>query len=102
MFARQPCYHLQTCPDLGQWLCVPPFRVVCPYRERTFVITPIRFSNRYTRMGLPRKYRADMRYCKICLHRQVAESMKSFCLVWKALPDPFSLYPAKLMDETQN
>jgi hypothetical protein len=27
--ARQPCYLGQPALDLGQWLCVPPFRVVC-------------------------------------------------------------------------
>ena len=30
MFARQPRRHIQTFLDVGQWLCVPPFRVVCP------------------------------------------------------------------------
>jgi hypothetical protein len=30
--ARQPCYHVQAFLDVGQWLCVPPFRVVCPFR----------------------------------------------------------------------
>ena len=30
--ARQPCYHVPAMPNLGQWLCVPPFRVVCLLR----------------------------------------------------------------------
>ena len=32
MFARQPCYHVQAVLDVGQWLCVPPFRVVCLFQ----------------------------------------------------------------------
>jgi hypothetical protein len=30
--ARQPCCHVQPVLELGQWLCVPRFRVVCPYQ----------------------------------------------------------------------
>jgi hypothetical protein len=30
-FARQPCYRIPRTRDLGQWLCVPPFRMVCPF-----------------------------------------------------------------------
>ena len=29
--ARQPCYHILTSLDLGQWLCVPPFRDGLPF-----------------------------------------------------------------------
>jgi hypothetical protein len=29
VFARQPCYPIPPPRDVGQWLCVPPFRVVC-------------------------------------------------------------------------
>jgi len=32
VFARQPCCHIPNSRELGQWLCVPPFRVVCPWR----------------------------------------------------------------------
>src|SRR5215510_3529163 len=32
VFARQLCRHIPRDRDLGQWFCVPPFRVVCPYR----------------------------------------------------------------------
>jgi hypothetical protein len=32
VFARQPCYPIPRPRDVGQWLCVPPFRVVCPYQ----------------------------------------------------------------------
>ena len=32
MVARQPCCHVQLALELGQWLCVPRFRVVCPYQ----------------------------------------------------------------------
>src|SRR5262245_24518674 len=30
VFARQPCRHVQRLLGVGQWLCAPPFRVVCP------------------------------------------------------------------------
>src|SRR5262245_36756306 len=30
-FARQPCYRIPKTRDLGQWLCVPSFRMVCPF-----------------------------------------------------------------------
>ena len=29
VFARQPCDRIPMTRDLGQWLCVPPFQVVC-------------------------------------------------------------------------
>jgi hypothetical protein len=29
VFARQPCDPIPRMRDVGQWLCVPPFRVVC-------------------------------------------------------------------------
>ena len=32
MVARQPCCHVQLALELGQWLCVPRFHVVCPYQ----------------------------------------------------------------------
>ena len=32
MFARQPCDPIPRMRDVGQWLCVPPFRVVCLYQ----------------------------------------------------------------------
>jgi len=28
--ARQLCCHILLAQDVGQWLCVPPFQVVCP------------------------------------------------------------------------
>jgi hypothetical protein len=31
-FARQPRCHIPLARDLGRWLCVPPFRVVCLYQ----------------------------------------------------------------------
>jgi hypothetical protein len=30
--ARQPCCHVQLALELGQWLCVPRFHVVCLYQ----------------------------------------------------------------------
>jgi hypothetical protein len=30
--ARQPCCHVQPVLELGQWLCVPRFHVVCLYQ----------------------------------------------------------------------
>jgi hypothetical protein len=33
-FARQPCYRILA-EDLGQWLCVPPFRMVCLFRAHS-------------------------------------------------------------------
>jgi hypothetical protein len=32
VFARQPCDPIPRPRDVGQWLCVPPFRVVCLYQ----------------------------------------------------------------------
>jgi hypothetical protein len=32
VFARQPCDPIPHARDVGQWLCVPPFRVVCPFQ----------------------------------------------------------------------
>ena len=32
VFARQPCDHIPISRELGQWFCVPPFRVVCLWR----------------------------------------------------------------------
>ena len=37
MCTRQPCHHIQSILDVGPWLCVPPFRMVCPFREKTYV-----------------------------------------------------------------
>jgi hypothetical protein len=31
-FARQPCCHIPVYRNLGQWLCVPSFRMVCLYQ----------------------------------------------------------------------
>jgi hypothetical protein len=30
--AREPCDRIPPLRDVGQWLCVPPFRVVCLYQ----------------------------------------------------------------------
>ena len=30
--AWQPCYRIPETQDLGQRLCVPPFRMVCPFQ----------------------------------------------------------------------
>jgi hypothetical protein len=30
VFARRPCYPIPLMRDVGQWLCVPSFRMVCP------------------------------------------------------------------------
>jgi hypothetical protein len=35
VFARQPCDPILCSQDVGQWLCVPPFRVVCLYQAFT-------------------------------------------------------------------
>lgn len=45
MTARQPCYRIPRTRDVGQWLCVPPFRVVCLYQASNccFLTLPIRF-----------------------------------------------------------
>ena len=32
MCARQPCYPIPIPRDVGQWLCVPSFRMVCLYQ----------------------------------------------------------------------
>jgi hypothetical protein len=40
-FARQPCYHIPYSLDLGQWLCVSSFQMICLYRaklKRAFLI----------------------------------------------------------------
>jgi hypothetical protein len=46
VFARQPCYHVQAFLDVGQWLCVPHFRVVCLYQASNscFLTLPIPFT----------------------------------------------------------
>jgi hypothetical protein len=31
-FARQPRCRIPLARDVGRWLCVPPFRVVCLYQ----------------------------------------------------------------------
>jgi hypothetical protein len=38
VFARQPCYPIPRPRDVGQWLCVPPFRVVCLYQAFTCAV----------------------------------------------------------------
>lgn len=44
-FARQPCYRILA-EDLGQWLCVPPFRMVCPFQTYRNVIQNVRLVSR--------------------------------------------------------
>jgi len=38
VFARQPCCPIPPVRDVGQWLCVPPFRVVCLYQACTLTV----------------------------------------------------------------
>jgi hypothetical protein len=38
VFARQPCDPILSSQDVGQWLCVPPFRVVCLYQAFTHAV----------------------------------------------------------------
>jgi hypothetical protein len=38
VFARQPCDPIPRLRDVGQWLCVPPFRVVCLYQAFTLAV----------------------------------------------------------------
>ena len=40
MLARQPCDPIPAARDLGQWFCVPPFRVVCHFSVRNLVPPP--------------------------------------------------------------
>ena len=35
-FAWQPCCHIQNIPDVGQWFCVPPFRMVYLFQGLIF------------------------------------------------------------------
>jgi hypothetical protein len=44
MFARQPCDPIPCPRDVGQWLCVPSFRMVCPYQAFTLVVNDAYFS----------------------------------------------------------
>ena len=44
MFARQPCDRIPRMRDVGQWLCVPPFRVVCLYQAFTLVAKEAYFT----------------------------------------------------------
>jgi hypothetical protein len=44
VFARQPCYPIPRTRDVGQWLCVPPFRVVCPYQAFTLAAKDAYFT----------------------------------------------------------
>ncbi len=44
-FARELCYHIPVIRDLGQWLCVPPFRVVYLYQALNAYMT---FSNSFS------------------------------------------------------
>jgi hypothetical protein len=45
VFARQPCYHVQAFLDVGQWLCVPPFRVVCPFQASYCLCVTLLFQD---------------------------------------------------------
>ena len=60
MFARQPCYPILHTRDVGQWLCAPPFRVVCLYQAITLIakeayLTSMQLdcTDRWTRPGGP-------------------------------------------------
>jgi hypothetical protein len=44
VFARQPCYPIPPVRDVGQWLCVPPFRVVCLYQAFTLAVKDAPFT----------------------------------------------------------
>jgi hypothetical protein len=61
VFARQPCHHIQNPLDVGQWLCVPPFRMVCPFRDKTLVSLPVCLSKRHTSFLLPANTSKNMR-----------------------------------------
>jgi hypothetical protein len=41
VFARQPCDPILSSQDVGQWLCVPPFRVVCLYQAWTLTVNDV-------------------------------------------------------------
>jgi hypothetical protein len=45
VFARQPCYPIPRARNVGQWLCVPLFRAVCPYQafRKSVRVTPYKF-----------------------------------------------------------
>jgi hypothetical protein len=45
VFARQPCYPILRPQDVGQWLCVPPFRVVCLYQAFTLTVNDACFTS---------------------------------------------------------
>jgi len=36
-FARQPCCPIPSLQDVGQWLCVPPFRAVCLFQALNYL-----------------------------------------------------------------
>jgi hypothetical protein len=45
VFARQPCDPIPRPRDVGQWLCVPSFRMVCPYQAFTLAVNDAYFSS---------------------------------------------------------
>jgi hypothetical protein len=45
VFARQPCDPIPPVRDVGQWLCVPPFRVVCLYQACTRAVDDAYFTS---------------------------------------------------------
>jgi hypothetical protein len=52
--ARQPCDPIPRPRDVGQWLCVPPFRVVCLYQACTRAVNDVcvtRTQQRWYRPG---------------------------------------------------
>jgi hypothetical protein len=44
VFARQPCDPIPPLRDVGQWLCVPSFRMVCPYQAFTLAVNDAYFT----------------------------------------------------------
>jgi hypothetical protein len=46
VFARQPCDPIPRPRDVGQWLCVPPFRVVCLYQAFTLAVKDVGVTER--------------------------------------------------------
>ena len=44
MFTRQPCDPIPRPRDVGQWLCVPSFRMVCPYQAFTLAVNDAYFT----------------------------------------------------------
>ena len=74
MFTRQPCYPIPRPRDVGQWLCVPPFRMVCPYQaiilaaeDASFTRTPYRWYKASGMAPLVLSSWATMETSKRCL-----------------------------------